>query len=119
MRNKIRDKVCTIMASDKTEKAEIARDGGTPQKNSGRGKIQKGDAILYPFCVDIKEYEKTFGLSRSVWVKVTSDAIKSGSYEPALKIVLGTESQPKLRLWVIDDAMFHQMLDAWKAMYCE
>ena len=42
------------------EKQEIKRDGGKPQKNSGRGKIQKADGVLEPYCYDIKEYEKSF-----------------------------------------------------------
>lgn len=102
------------------EKEEIKRDGGRPQKNSGRGKIQKGDAILDPFCYDIKEYGKSFSLSKDVWAKVSEDAYKSSKgndrYEPALKVVLG-EGNHKIRLWVIEDEMFKQMLDAWEEKY--
>ena len=100
------------------EKEEVRRDGGRPQKNSGRGKIQKGDAILTPFCYDIKEYEKSFGLSESVWAKTCDDAFSSGRYEPALKIVLGLPNS-KVRLWVVEDEMFHQMREAWLEKYGE
>jgi len=98
------------------EKAEIARDGGKPQKNSGRGKIQKGDATLGPFLYDIKEYAESFSLSRKVWGKVCTDAFKSGNRIPALKIVLGI-GMSKIRLWVISDDMFHEMREAWEEKY--
>lgn len=98
------------------EKEEIKRDGGKAQKNSGRGQIQKGDAILEPFCYDIKEYEKTFGVSKDVWAKVCTDAFRSGRREPALKIVIGTANS-KVRLWVVEDGMFQQMREAWVEKY--
>lgn len=98
------------------EEEEIKRDGGKAQKNSGRGKIQKGDAILEPFCYDIKEYGKSFGLSREVWAKVCDDAFKSGRREPALKIVLGA-LDAKTRLWVVEDKVFHEMREAWVEKY--
>ena len=100
-----------------TEKQEIKRDGGKPQKNSGRGKIQKGDATLGPFCYDIKEYKKSFSLSEDVWAKACSDAYKHAS-EPALKIVLGEPSR-KVRLWVVSDYMFKEMFEAWREKYGE
>lgn len=102
------------------EKEEIKRDGGKPQKNSGRGRIQKGDATLGPFCYDVKEYGKSFSLSMDVWAKISGDSYKSSSgndrYEPALKIVLG-EGNYKIRLWTIEDEMFKQMLEAWEEKY--
>jgi hypothetical protein len=103
------------------EKEEIRRDGGKPQKNSGRGKIQKADAILEPFCYDIKEYKKSFSVSREVWAKICSDAYQSGNglfgrYEPAIKIVLG-EPNSKIRLWLIEDDMMKEMREAWVEKY--
>ena len=98
------------------EKEEIKRDGGKAQKNSGRGKIQKGDAVLEPFCYDVKEYSKSFSLSKDVWAKTCDDAFRSGRREPALKIVLG-EGNYKTRLWVIEDEMFKQMREAWEEKY--
>ncbi len=91
------------MATAKSERYEIDRDGGTPQKNSGRGSLHKGDSTLSIFNVDIKEYSKSFSISKSVWFKLTSDAIQSGNYEPALKIVLGSGSEPRLRLFVVNE----------------
>lgn len=94
-----------------TEKAEIARDGARAQKNSGRGKWQKGDARLHPFVYDIKEYAKSFSVSRGVWSKTCTDAMRCGG-EPALKLVLG-EPGRQVRLWVVGDDMFKEMLEAW------
>lgn len=81
---------------------EIRRFGGVPQKNSGRGKHRKGDAVWGDFLVDVKEYAKSFGLSINMWAKVSTDAAKEG-LEPALNVVLGEEGKPRLRLWVITD----------------
>jgi hypothetical protein len=99
------------------EKEEIKRSGAKPQKNSGRGKIQKGDATLYPFLYDIKEYEKSFSISQDVWAKICSDAWTSpGDWVPALQIVLGKKDS-KTRLWIIDDDMMKEMWEAWKEKY--
>jgi hypothetical protein len=103
------------MADAKSELAEIKKMGGKPQKNSGRGLYQKGDATLGPFCVDVKEYAKFFGLSRDVWGKICSDAAKSKK-EPALMICLGS-GRESTRMWVIGNDMFEQMLAAWKEKY--
>lgn len=94
-----------------SEKSEIARDGAKAQKNSGRGKIQKGDATLGPFVYDIKEYPKSFNINTTFWSKICTDAFRSGNKEPALKIIMGETT--KVRLWVISDDMFHEMLEAW------
>lgn len=94
-----------------SEKSEIKRMGGKPQKNSGRGKIQKGDATLGPFVVDVKEYGKSFGITEDVWAKISTDAFKSGG-EPALALVIGDRPT---RLWVIGDQMFQAMLHAYEA----
>lgn len=81
---------------------EIRRFGGVPQKNSGRGKHRKGDAIWGKFLVDVKEYSKSFSLSVKMWSKVSTDAAKEG-LDPTLNVVLGEEGKPRLRLWVITD----------------
>lgn len=97
-----------------TEKGEAKRDGARLQKNSGRGQYQKGDATLSVFCVDYKEYDESFSVSRKVWAKCNSDAFQEQK-EPALKLVLGSKGQTsKTRLWVISDTMFHEMLEAWE-----
>lgn len=94
------------------ELQEIRRFGGVPQKNSGRGKHSKGDAIWGRFLVDVKEYSKSFSLNVKMWAKVSTDAATEG-LEPTLNVVLGEEGKPRLRLWVItDEAMqeYQQML---------
>lgn len=102
------------MADAKTELNEIKRDGATPQPNSGRGQHAKGDAILEPFLVDYKEYTNSFGVSRTNWAKLQRDAFTAGRREPAFKLVLGEEgTKDKLRLWVISDAMFHELLETY------
>lgn len=103
------------MADNKSELSEIQRFGGKPQKNSGRGWREKGDATLGPFLVDVKEYEKTFGLSRGMWAKVSTDAIMHERMQPALNVVLGG----KLRLWVVEERMFMEMLEAWEEKNAE
>lgn len=105
------------MADAKSEKAELSRIGATAQKNSGRGSHAKGDGRLYPFTVDIKEYRETFGLSRKVWAKTCTDAIKNGD-EPALIICLGGAGNT-VRLAVIAEDMFQEMHEAWVEKYSE
>lgn len=102
------------MADNKTEMQEIKRFGGQAQKNSGRGH-HKGDATLGPFLVDVKEYKTTFGLSRSMWAKISSDAIQKERKIPTLNVVLGDS----LRLWVVEERMFMEMLEAWNEKYGE
>lgn len=105
------------MADKNTELNEIKRDGAKPQPNSGRGQHAKGDAILEPFLVDYKEYTESFSVSRNNWAKLQKDAFTAGRREPAFKLVLGEEGKKeKLRLWVISDAMFHEMLEAYNKM---
>lgn len=102
------------MADQKSELTEIKIMGGKPQKNSGRGLHQKGDAVLEPFCVDVKECGSSFTLSRKVWVKVTTDATKHKK-EPALMVAIG--ENPTTRVWVISDDMFEEMREAWLEKY--
>lgn len=100
-----------------SEATEAARDGARLQRNSGRGILEKGDAVLGPYCVDYKEYDESFSVSRNVWAKATRDAVRM-KLQPALKLVLGEkEKNAKTRLWVIGDAMFHEMYEAWKEKY--
>lgn len=86
-----------------SEEQEIRRDKAVAQKNSGRGKIHKGDAKLDDYwLVDYKEYPKGFTVDLNSWAKICTDAIRSGNYEPTLKIVLGTGTN-KVRLFVISE----------------
>ena len=103
------------MANATTEKEEIRKSHAKAQWNSGRG-TQKGDATLGPFLVDIKEFEKTFGLSKSVWQKISKDAVHE-NLEPSLKVILGNNKDGFTRLWVVHDHMFEEMLEAWTEKY--
>ena len=101
------------MADKKSEAAEIKRFGGKAQKNSGRGAVAKGDAILGPFLVDVKEYSKSYSISVDNWAKISSDAVKAGRLQPALAIVL----DGRVRVWAISELMFMEMFEAWKEKY--
>lgn len=93
-----------------SEKGEAKRDGADLQKNSGRGYIQKGDAILAHFCLDYKEYKDGFRVSRRNWGKAVSDALKMKK-RPLMKLVLkDKESEHRLRLFVIEEQDFLEML---------
>lgn len=92
------------------ELQEIRRFGGVPQKNSGRGKHDKGDARWGKFIVDVKEYASSFGVSLKSWAKISTDAVKGGA-EPALNIVLGEEGKPRVRLWVIGEENMQEYME--------
>lgn len=96
----------------KREQAEAKHDGAKPQKNSGRG-IKKGDAMLDGITVDYKMSAKSVTINTEMWAKICSDALSNQLSSPALKIVLGDEK--KTRLWVIDEGLFMDMYEAWKA----
>lgn len=101
-----------------TEAKQIKRDGAKAQKNSGRGMYQKGDARLGPFLLDYKEYTESFAVSRTNWAKLQSDAFRTGQSQPAFRLILGSKDNPNpLRLWVIGDDMFKEMLEAWEEKY--
>lgn len=96
-----------------SEKSEIKRDGAKAQKNSGRGKMQKGDAIWRGFCVDYKEYTESYSVSRKSWGKICNDAWASGQLIPALKLILGSkEGYSRTRLAVIEWSVLEELLDA-------
>lgn len=99
-----------------SEDFELKRLGATPVKNSGRSKgIAKGDGVLEPFLVDVKEYTNSFSVSRDNWGKLCSDAISNGRREPMLLLALqGAEGKTPVRVWVISDAMGQEMLSAWR-----
>jgi hypothetical protein len=95
-----------------SEASEMKRWGpnAKAQPNSGRGKHKKGDATILKFLVDIKEFSKSFGLSRAVWAKVSADAVKQGK-RPALNVVLGDNDGQKVRLWVISESDMQEYLE--------
>lgn len=98
-----------------SEAGEIKRMGAKAQKNSGRGRYQKGDAILGSFVVDVKEYGKSFSINESFWSKICTDAIRVGKDKfPALQLVIGGRT----RLAVIEWGVFEEMREVyeeWKA----
>lgn len=98
-----------------SERSEVKRLGAKAQKNSGRGSHDKGDAKFDHFLIDFKEYSEGFTVSRKVWAKISSDAFKAGRLIPALALVLGQEN--KVRLWVVDDATFLDMKEAYEEKY--
>lgn len=103
------------MATKQSELAELKRIGATPVKNSGRG-MYKGDGILEPFLVDIKEYSESFSVSRKSWAKLSTDSIQNGRRQPMFVLVLGDKegkSQP-VRVWVVGESMGQEMLEAWR-----
>lgn len=93
-----------------TERGEANRIGAKLQKNSGRGKIQKGDARWHNFIVDFKEFGKSFSLSKDVWAKASTDAMRQQS-DPMIIVVLGSPDESKTRLAVVELALLEQMLD--------
>ena len=96
-----------------SERGEAKRDGAKLQKNSGRGKIQKGDAILGDFVVDYKEYSESISISKKIWAKVCTDAFKvSTSKHPILKLILGADKP--IRLAVVEWSLFEEMKEAWE-----
>lgn len=83
---------------------------------------QKGDARKGPFLIDYKEYTESFSVSRTNWAKLQSDAFRTAQSQPAFRLLLGDKENKdadKLRLWVISDEMFEEMLEAWEEKYCE
>jgi hypothetical protein len=91
-----------------SERGEAKRISAKLHKNSGRGKISKGDARWYNFCIDFKEYPKGMRIDQNVWAKVTTDAMKSG-LDPALILVMGSESK-KTRLAIIELSILEQLM---------
>ncbi len=105
------------MADAKSEAYELNMLGAIPTKNSGRGKHEKGDGILIPFCVDIKEAIKSFNLNRNVWLKIASDALQTNRLRPLLKVVIGEPGKDRIRLVIVEETMFKEMHEAWKEKY--
>lgn len=105
-----------VVADAKTEDYEIKRAGGTPVKNSGRG-LRKGDGILEPFLIDVKEYATGFTVSRAAWAKLQTDAMQNGRRHPMFILVLGAEDEQPIRVWCMSERMGKEMLEAWKEKY--
>lgn len=106
------------MADKKSEEYELKRVGATPVKNSGRG-LRKGDGTLEPFLIDVKEYNKSFAVSRDNWAKLSSDAVQNGRRQPMFLLALGEEGKDPVRIWCISERMGLEMLEAWREKYGE
>lgn len=103
------------MADAKSEALAIKKMGGKAQKNSGRGAVAKGDATLGPFLVDVKEYKVGYTINLDNWAKICTDAVRMGRMQPALNVIMGETR--RVGVWVVSDAMFHEMLEAWEEKY--
>jgi hypothetical protein len=90
-----------------SERGEISRlNGAKATKNSGRGRIQKGDAFYDRFTVDVKEYKNSYSLSRDNWAKICTDAIKNRT-DPMLLVVLDGQT----RLAVVELSVLEELLE--------
>ena len=97
------------MDYNKKEKSEAKRMGATLHKNSGRGRVKKGDGSWKRFIIDWKFARKSFTLNKDVWSKVVTDTLKSDKEKnPALIIVLG-EGQDIVRLAIIEQEILEQL----------
>lgn len=92
-----------------TEQHEAARINARLQRNSGRGRLQKGDARWHNFLVDIKEYAAGFRVSTKNWAKLCTDAARHNA-DPMFLLAL-TDGGRTIRLAVIELSMLERLLD--------
>ena len=93
------------------ERAELKRIGAKPHKNSGRGKIQKGDGSTEEFVVDVKHANKSFAINQDVWAKICTDAMRvDKSKAPLLYLIIG-EGTKKVRLAVMEYDMLEYLVE--------
>jgi hypothetical protein len=91
-----------------SEKGEAKRIGARLQKNSGRGRIQKGDATWKSYVLDFKEFTKSFSITQNVWAKVVTDTLKvDRSKSPVIMLVL----DGKTRLAIIEWSEFERLVE--------
>lgn len=91
-----------------TERGEASRINAKLQKNSGRGKVQKGDAIWKNYLLDFKEFSKSFSITQDVWAKVVTDTLRvDRSKSPAICLVL----DGKTRLAIIEWSEFERLVE--------
>ena len=87
------------MDYNQREAAEAQRIGAKIHKNSGRGMV-KGDMSNDDFVIDAKFAKKTFTISRDVWGKICTDALRQDSGKsPMLLLIVG---EPPIRLAVVE-----------------
>ena len=91
-----------------TERGEASRINAKLQKNSGRGKIQKGDATWKNYLLDFKEFTNSFSITQNVWAKVVTDTLKVDRQKsPAICLVL----DGKTRLAIIEWSEFERLVE--------
>jgi len=94
-----------------SEKGELKRIGAKQHINSGRGPV-KADGSLDKFVVDVKEYSKSYSVSRDSWAKIVSDTMSvDRKKDPVLMVVLG-EGNKKVRLAIIEWEVFEQLRES-------
>lgn len=90
-----------------SERSELKRIGAQPHKNSGRG-MKKADGSLDNYVVDVKEYSKSFSVTRDVWAKIVTDTLKvDPNKSPVIMLVLGDTH--KTRLAIIEWNEFEEL----------
>lgn len=99
-----------MVNQNSVEQSEARRIGAVPHKNSGRGKLKKGDATWKTFTIDYKHIGKSFSINKAVWAKACTDALKNNA-DPAIVVVLGEDGEPKTRLAIIELAILEQLLE--------
>ena len=93
-----------------SERGEAKRINARLHKNSGRGKIQKGDAVWHDYILDFKEFSKSFSITRDIWAKVVTDTLKTDKTKsPAIMLILG--EQHKTRLAIIEWSEFERLVE--------
>jgi hypothetical protein len=91
-----------------TERGEAKRIDAKLQKNSGRGRIQKGDATWNNYVLDFKEFSKSFSITQDVWAKIVTDTLKvDRKKSPAICLIL----DGKTRLAIIEWSEFERLVD--------
>jgi len=92
-----------------TERGEASRINAKLQKNSGRGRIQKGDAIWKSYVLDFKEFSRSFSITQNVWAKVVTDTLKvDRKKSPAICLIL----DGKTRLAIIEWSEFERLVES-------
>ena len=91
-----------------TERGEASRINAKLQKNSGRGRIQKGDATWKTYVLDFKEFTKSFSITQDVWAKVVTDTLRvDRKKSPAICLILNG----KTRLAIIEWSEFERLVE--------
>lgn len=91
-----------------SERGEAKRIDAKLQKNSGRGRIHKGDATWKNYVLDFKEFTKSFSITQNIWAKVVTDTLKvDRSKSPVIYLVL----DGKTRLAIIEWSEFERLVE--------